>query len=331
MKLVTFRSKPGDGGGGDCLGLLVGDRILDPLAALGRTASAAQAQIFADAIAFVASGAEGLVAARDVIAAAPAGAWRMIGDVHLRSPMRPSTILCAGSNYRAHNREKADSPTSGKEPEFFVKTSDCLVDPDGDIVHDPRLTHKLDCETELAVVIGKPGRHIPVERALDHVFGYTIVNDVTARDRQVRRTKEGVVWYDLGRAKAFDTSAPLGPCIVTADEIGDPQRLDLETRINGELRQSANTADMIWSCAQLIAVFSINFTLRPGMVIITGTPAGTAWSADAELGGRFEPRPGLVAATRYCEAGDVVESRIERIGVLRNHVVAAADAPQGLR
>jgi len=334
MKLVTFR--PTNEGGvadhaPDRLGFLVDDRVVDPLAALAGAAKEARPGCFADAIAFIAAGAEGLAAAREVVAMAPATAWHPLAGVRLRAPMRPSTILCAGSNYRAHNREKADSPSSGKEPEFFVKTADCLVDPGGDIVHDPLLTHKLDCETELAIVIGKPGRHIPVERALDHVFGFTIVNDVTARDRQVRRTKEGVVWYDLGRAKAFDTSAPLGPCIVTADEIGDPQRLDLETRINGELRQSANTAEMIWSCAQLIAVFSTNFTLKPGIVIITGTPAGTAWSADVELGGRFEPRPGLVAATRYCEPGDAIESRIERIGVLRNRVVAAPGASQGVR
>ena len=171
------------------------------------------------------------------------------------------------------------------------------------------------------MVIGKPGRHIPTEQALDHVFGYTIVNDVTARDRQVRTSPEGLTWFELGRGKAFDTSAPLGPAIVTADEIGDPQNLRIMTRINGELRQSSNTEDMIWSCAQLIHFFSINFTLRPGMVIITGTPAGTAWSTDASLGGKWQPEPGLVAATRYCLPGDMVESEVEKIGILRNPVV----------
>ncbi|MBT7451355.1 MAG: fumarylacetoacetate hydrolase family protein, partial [Rhodospirillaceae bacterium] len=151
---------------------------------------------------------------------------------------------------------------------------------------------------------------------------YTIANDVTARDRQVR-TKDGMVWYDLGRGKAFDTSAPLGPCVVTADEIGDPQALDLKTRINGELRQSSNTARMIWTCADLIHFFSTSFTLKPGMVIITGTPAGTAWSVDAELGGKWSPSEGLVAATRYCMPGDVVESEIENVGILRNPIEAA--------
>ena len=237
---------------------------------------------------------------------------------------QPSTILCSGSNYHDHNAEKANTPISGKEPEFFVKTADCVVGPDEPIVFDPLMSKKLDCEVELAIVIGKPGRHIPVERALEHVFGYTIVNDVTARDRQVRKKPDGTTWYELGRGKVFDTSAPIGPCIVTADEIGDPQKLKLQTRINGELRQSGTTANMIWSCAELIHFFSINLTLKPGMVIITGTPAGTAWSTDAELGGKWQGIPGLVPAKRYCAPGDVIECELEHIGVLRNPVAKAS-------
>ncbi len=304
------------------LGALGEDYVVDLIAACGDST----ARAFSDAVSFIAAGPEALEAARRAVENAPAAARLALDQVRLVAPMRPSTILCSGSNYRDHNAEKANTPTSGKEPEFFVKTADCVIGPDDDIIHDTQLTQKLDCETELAIVIGKPGRHIPIEAALDHIFGYTIVNDVTARDRQVRRSPEGVVWYDLGRGKAFDTSAPLGPSIVTADEIGDPQALQLQTRINGELRQSSNTANMIWSCAELIHVFSTNFTLRPGMVIITGTPAGTAWSTDATLGGKWNPLPGLVAATRYCEAGDIVECEIERIGLLRNRVVAAPNA-----
>ena len=196
--------------------------------------------------------------------------------------------------------------------------------PEESIAFDERFSKKIDCEAELAVVIGKSGRFIDVAHALDHVFGYTIVNDVTARDRQVRRTPEGMTWYELGSGKAFDSGAPLGPCIVTADEIGDPQNLKLQSRVNGELRQSSTTGNMIWSCAQLIHFFSRNFTLKPGMVIITGTPAGTAWSADKELGGKGVHQPGLVPATRYCLPGDVVECEIEKIGVLRNTVVEAS-------
>jgi 2-keto-4-pentenoate hydratase/2-oxohepta-3-ene-1,7-dioic acid hydratase in catechol pathway len=135
-----------------------------------------------------------------------------------------------------------------------------------------------------------------------------------------------MTWYELGSGKAFDSSAPLGPCIVTPDEVGDPQNLRLQSRINGELRQSSSTANMIWSCAELIHFFSRNFTLRPGMVIITGTPAGTAWSADRELGGKGVTQPGLVPATRYCLPGDVVECEVEKIGVLRNTVAEASEA-----
>jgi 2-keto-4-pentenoate hydratase/2-oxohepta-3-ene-1,7-dioic acid hydratase in catechol pathway len=248
-----------------------------------------------------------------------------LSQVKLLAPIIPSTILCSGSNYHSHNKEKANAPLSGKEPEFFVKTGDCVIGPNEGIIHDSLLTQKLDSETELAIVIGKPGRHIPVESALDHVFGYTIVNDVTARDRQVRFKPDGSTWYELGRGKAFDSSAPLGPCIVTADQIKDPQALHLRTRINGELRQSGNTRDMIWSCAELIHFFSINFTLRPGMVIITGTPAGTAWSSDKSLGGNWLPpedgEEKIVPAKGYNLPGDIVESEIEGIGILMNRVI----------
>jgi 2-keto-4-pentenoate hydratase/2-oxohepta-3-ene-1,7-dioic acid hydratase in catechol pathway len=271
--------------------------------------------------ALIEGGAAALDQARKAVAS---GAGRRpVARVKLLAPIVPATILCSGSNYTDHNKEKANTPISGKEPEFFVKTADCVIGPGDTIVLDERLTRKLDCETELAVVIGKPGRHIPVERALEHVFGYTIVNDVTARDRQVRRNPEGFTWYELGRGKAFDTSAPLGPCIVTADEIPDPQRLRLRTRINGELRQSASTGNMIYSCAHLLHFFSSSFTLKPGMVIITGTPGGTAWSVDPELGGKWVGGDGsepLVPAKGYLKPGDVIECELERIGVLRNVV-----------
>jgi 2-keto-4-pentenoate hydratase/2-oxohepta-3-ene-1,7-dioic acid hydratase in catechol pathway len=296
------------------LGFMLDDTLIDPLDAGGDPV------LFADTIAFIRGGDAAMAAAQALLDTAPR---RALVDVRLAAPMIPTTILCSGSNYRAHNAEKANAPLSGQEPEFFVKTGDCVIGPDEPIIHDSVLTRKLDCETELAVVVGKPGRHIAVSDASAHIFGYTIVNDVTARDRQVRRNAQGFTWYELGRGKAFDTSAPMGPVIVTADEFGDPQAAMLRTRINGELRQQSSTADMIWSCADLVHFFSVNFTLRPGMVILTGTPAGTAWSSDTELGGNWHPAPGLVASTRYCEPGDVVESEIEGIGVLRNPVSSA--------
>jgi 2-keto-4-pentenoate hydratase/2-oxohepta-3-ene-1,7-dioic acid hydratase in catechol pathway len=301
------------------LGFLLDDEILE--LGLARSSLApGEEQVFRDATSFIRAGELAFKLASRLIEQRPRNALHPLGSSKLTAPMLPSTILCAGSNYREHNDEKAGTPMSGKEPEFFIKTSDSVVGPGESIRYDEMLTRKLDCETELAIVIGKAGRHIPVARAIEHVFGYTLANGVTARDRQVRRSGS-FTWYDLGRGKAFDTSAPIGPWIVTADEIDDPQTLDIKTRINGELRQSSNTRNMIWTCADLIHFFSINFTLRPGMMIITGTPAGTAWSVDHELGGQWRPKLGLIAATRYCLPGDQIECEIQSIGVLRNAVI----------
>ena len=319
MKVVTFRKD-----GQERLGFIDGNDIVDALAAAGSDAARAH---FANCLAFIKGGAAARAAADAVIKSAPASARQPLASAKLAAPITPGTMLCSGSNYTDHNKEKANTPISGKEPEFFVKTSDCVIGHGDNIIYDEQFTKKLDAETELAIVIGKPGRHIPVERALEHVFGYTIVNDVTARDRQVRVNPQGFTWYELGRSKCFETSAPTGPCIVTADEIGDPQNLRLRTRINGELRQSSSTANMIFSCAQLIHFFSANMTLQPGMIIITGTPGGTAWSVDAELGGKWVGGDGsepLVRAKGYCQPGDVIESELEKIGVLRNQVARAA-------
>jgi 2-keto-4-pentenoate hydratase/2-oxohepta-3-ene-1,7-dioic acid hydratase in catechol pathway len=306
MKVCTYIND-----GRERLGIIVGPEVVD-----------APAQ-FPDMKSFIAAGTQALKAAEANLSKA---ARRPLSSVKLAPPVRPATMLCSGSNYRDHNKEKANTPISGKEPEFFVKTADCVVGHEDRIIYDDKLTRKLDAETELAVVIGKPGRHIPVERALEHVFGYTIVNDVTARDRQVRRNDQGFTWYELGRSKCFETSGPTGPWIVTADEIGDPQTLRLRTRINGELRQSSSTANMIFSCAHLIHFFSANMTLQPGTIIITGTPGGTAWSTDAELGGKWVGGDGteeLVPAKRYLLPGDVIECELEKIGVLRNTVATA--------
>jgi 2-keto-4-pentenoate hydratase/2-oxohepta-3-ene-1,7-dioic acid hydratase in catechol pathway len=306
MKLCTFIED-----GRERVGVVVGNEIVNAPAE------------FPDMLALIRAGAEGLKRVEAGLAKAPR---RPLSAVKLAPPVRPATMLCSGSNYRDHNKEKANTPISGKEPEYFVKTADCIVGHDAKIIYDERLTKKLDAETELAVVIGKPGRHIPVERALDHVFGYTIVNDVTARDRQVRRNEQGFTWYELGRSKCFETSGPTGPWIVTADEVGDPQKLRLRTRINGELRQSSSTSNMIFSCAHLIHFFSTNMTLPAGTIIITGTPGGTAWSTDPELGGKWVGGDGteeLVPAKGYLKPGDVIECELEKIGVLRNVVGTA--------
>jgi 2-keto-4-pentenoate hydratase/2-oxohepta-3-ene-1,7-dioic acid hydratase in catechol pathway len=247
-----------------------------------------------------------------------------LASVDLQAPMVPSTILCSGSNYLSHNQEKANADISGKEPEFFIKTGDCVVGHGQPVILDRILTNKLDGEVELAVVIGKAGRHIAVEDALDHVFGYTIVNDMTARDRQVRKRPDGSYWYELGRGKFFDSGAPMGPCITTRDEIPDAQQLMVKSWVNSDLRQISSTSQMIWTVAQLVHFFSINVTLRPGMVIITGTPSGTAWSCDPELGGKWAGTDGMVRATGYLKDGDEIVCEISGIGRLSNRVVENA-------
>jgi 2-keto-4-pentenoate hydratase/2-oxohepta-3-ene-1,7-dioic acid hydratase in catechol pathway len=260
----------------------------------------------------------------DLIAAGrlpePGGEPYPLDEVRLLAPLAPPIILNSGQNYWDHRDEKP--PVDAHDPEFFLKAPLAVIGPDDPIVLDPAVTAKLDYEVELAVVIGKPGRHIPQERALEHVFGYTVANDVTARDRQAVPHPEGGWAYRLGPGKNFDTAAPLGPWIVTADELPDPQALGLRTTVNGRLRQSNSTAKMIWSVAELVSFFSTFYTLQPGVVIETGTPGGTAWASDPELGGRPYERDD-VERGGYLQPGDVVTVEIDGIGALTNPVVAA--------
>jgi 2-keto-4-pentenoate hydratase/2-oxohepta-3-ene-1,7-dioic acid hydratase in catechol pathway len=321
MKLITFAIN-----NQKKVGILDDQFVIDPLEVFDRNLLSAEAKLALSGMTTVISSFSSIksILNEAFIESKKNSRGRIpLSSVKILAPMLPSTILCSGSNYLSHNAEKANADISGKEPEFFVKTADCVVGPDEPIIYDPVLTKKLDGEVELAIVIGKSGRHIPVNKALEHVFGYTIVNDVTARDRQVRRRPDGSYWYELGRGKVFDTGAPLGPCIVTSDEVGDPQNLMVKSRVNGELRQISSTSQMIWSCAQLIHEFSVNLTLRPGMVIITGTPSGTAWSTDVELGGKWSGVDGMIPAKGYLQPGDVIECEIEGIGNLVNPIHAS--------
>lgn len=213
-------------------------------------------------------------------------------------------IFCVGKNYREHAREFAQSgyeagAVQGEEldefPAVFTKPASCVVGT-GDVVSlHGGVTEEVDYEIELALVIGKAGRNVPKSRAYDHVWGYTIVNDVTARDRQKRHKQ----WF-LG--KALDTFCPMGPWIATADEI-DPENLDLETRVNGELRQQANTRDLIFDIPSLVESISAGLTLAPGDIIATGTPVG--------VGIGFSP-------PRFLKPGDVVRMSITGLGTLEN-------------
>jgi 2-keto-4-pentenoate hydratase/2-oxohepta-3-ene-1,7-dioic acid hydratase in catechol pathway len=249
------------------------------------------------------------------------GDRRPLADVELATPLSPPTVFCLGQNYRDHLDEKA--PIESKDPEFFLKAGQTIADPDEPAVADPRVTAKLDYETELGIVIGRPGRFIPPDRALEHVFGYIVVNDLTARDRQVRPLASGGFEMALGPGKNFEGATRLAPWVTPAAEVGDPQNLALTTRVNGELRQSNSTGNMIHDVRSLVSFLSQLFELRPGTVISTGTPGGTGWGQDPELGGTGVTPPGCEPA-RYLRPGDHVRSEIERVGVLEFDVSGAA-------
>ena len=301
------------------------NELVDPIDALGGPGklAARDRDALADTIAFIESGDRGLRLARRAIGESrKSGTGRRgLARARLFAPLEPTVILCSGENYWDHRNEKP--VVEGKEPEFFIKLQQCANGPYDDIVYEPRITGKLDYETELAVVIGKGGRHIAKKDAMKHIFGFTVMNDVTARDRQVKMRPDGTSQYAIGPGKNFDTSAPLGPCIVTPDEIGNPQKLALRTWVNDELRQNNSTAMMIWNVRELVHFFSGFVTLKPGSVISTGTPGGTAWGTDPELGGRGAKagRDDIELAGGYLEVGDVVTCEIEGIGRLRARVV----------
>jgi 2-keto-4-pentenoate hydratase/2-oxohepta-3-ene-1,7-dioic acid hydratase in catechol pathway len=224
----------------------------------------------------------------------------------LRAPIDPVNIFCIGKNYLEHAKEGGDD-TAPERPIIFMKSTAALNHP-GEAIRLPACSPRpeVDFEGELAVVIGKPGRDIPRDKALDHVLGYTVGHDVSARWWQ--KEGGGGQWV---RGKGFDTFCPLGPVLVTADEIPDPQTLALTTTLNGQVMQNGNTKDMIFSVAELIAFLSQDTTLLPGTVILTGTPAGVGNAR----------RPPV-----YLKPGDEVTIEIEKIGKLTNHVVAANGA-----
>lgn len=312
MRLVTYRkgtSKPK-------VGALTGEVVLD-LGALAVDLARERGAVRHGRGGFpktmlelVAGGADALGRAREALAHGEALLERYgvdglvekalglaAGKTRLDAPIpRPGrNVFCLGRNYKAHAAERgAEAPP---HPVYFTKVPESVIAPGGKIVHHA-VTKELDYEVELAVVIGTAGRDLPRERALEHVFGYTIINDVTARDLQKRHGQ----WF---KGKTLDTFCPMGPVLVTADEIPDPQALAITLRVNGETRQSSHTSKMIFPVDECIAVLSEGFTLVPGDVIATGTPEGVG----AALG-------------KFLKAGDKIEAEVERIGVLRNHVVA---------
>jgi 2-keto-4-pentenoate hydratase/2-oxohepta-3-ene-1,7-dioic acid hydratase in catechol pathway len=224
-------------------------------------------------------------------------ATHALPSIHLRAPlMRPRKLICVGLNYRDHAEETGSEIPS--VPTIFNKFATSVIGP-GDAIELPKVSKAPDYEAEFAFVIGTGGRHIQPENWREHIFGYTIVNDVSARDYQRATTQ----WL---MGKTFDTFAPVGPWIATADEIEDPHALDISLDINGEVLQNSNTKNLIFKIPDLISFLSSVFTLEPGDIVSTGTPAGVGFARNPQ---------------RFLKAGDVVTVKIPAIGELRNPVI----------
>jgi 2-keto-4-pentenoate hydratase/2-oxohepta-3-ene-1,7-dioic acid hydratase in catechol pathway len=285
------------------LGVVTGDRIVDFGAALrGRWPGDPPQSL----LALIAAGPDAWQRARDLTAAAGNTASHSLGDVRLHAPIpRPGkNVFCLGLNYRAHAQESAQA--RGREtkiptvPVFFTKAPTTVNGPYGDVAIDAGVTKKVDWEVELGVVIGATGRDIPLQDALAHVFGYTVINDISARDLQ----SDHMQWF---KGKSLDGFCPMGPVIVTADEFGDPQAKRLRCRVNGTTKQDAITADMIFPVDTIIEWLSRGLTLEAGDIIATGTPEGVGMGRTPQ---------------EFLAPGDLVETEIEGIGTLRNRVVA---------
>jgi len=283
MKLATFTHQGRTG-----IGVVTDESIVD--------LAAAAPELPREMIAFLGAGGEALDLARKVVAGKTGRI--ALSAVKLEAPIaRPPEFLAIGLNYADHVAETGREKPSF--PMFFNKQATCVVGPN-DPIHLPRASKALDYEGELGFVIGRRCRHVPRDRAHEVIAGYLIVDDVSVRDWQMRAPT-----MTLG--KSFDTHGPIGPWIVTPDEIGDPHALDLKTFVNGEMRQQSNTRHLIFDCFAQVETLSTVFTLLPGTIVSTGTPGGVAAA--------MKPPKWLVA-------GDVVRIEIEKIGKLENQVIA---------
>jgi 2-keto-4-pentenoate hydratase/2-oxohepta-3-ene-1,7-dioic acid hydratase in catechol pathway len=281
MKLATFTH-----GGATRIGVVVGDGVVD----LAQAAPALPREM----VAFLAAGPAALEAAQRAAARAPRIA---LAQVRLEAPvLRPPKFLGVGLNYADHVAEAGlETPA---HPTIFNKQSTCVVGP-RDPIHLPRASRVLDYEGELGFVIGRRCRHVSREDAPEVIAGYLVVDDVSVRDWQLR-----IPTWTIG--KSFDTHGPIGPWIVTRDELRDPHALSLRTWVNGELRQESNTKQLIFDCYTLVEHLSTAFTLEPGDVVATGTPGG--------VGIAMKP-------PKLLKAGDVVRIQIEGIGEIENRVI----------
>ncbi|MBT2469834.1 fumarylacetoacetate hydrolase family protein [Streptomyces sp. ISL-66] len=301
MRLVTYTLNDGP----HLLGAQVDDEHIVDLAVL---AERADVELPLDLLSFIQAGDPAREAAQHLLADDPTGwpteAVRRISEVSLRAPLRPGKIIGVGLNYVEHVAESSRSLDTDKElpprPVLFSKPATAVTGPGQPILHNADLTTQLDWECELAVVIGRTAFRVSEEEAYDHIFGYSIVNDISARDQ--RRSGQ---WFF---SKGQDSYAPFGPAVVTADEITDPMALDLSLRVNGVTKQKSNTRHMLFPIARLIADISSGVTLEPGDVIATGSPSGVG-------AGMVPPE--------FLNPGDTVEATVEGIGTLANPVIDA--------
>jgi 2-keto-4-pentenoate hydratase/2-oxohepta-3-ene-1,7-dioic acid hydratase in catechol pathway len=297
MKLVSFKHRDKEP---TRVGIMIDDAILDLSAELGIDNMLSLIEQFS------------ILRGRiDSLVTAGKQKLTKLADVRLVAPLkRPGKIICLAGNYREHITESGFVVPESNDvitQQLFLKPSSAIIGPEGEILVG-KTNVRVGWETELAVIIGIAGRHIPAESALDHVFGYSILNDISERGLnstiQNRRQREMDRFLDWLAGKWFDTFAPFGPWIVTADEIEEPHELDIKLTINGQLRQQGNTRDMIFRIPEQIAYASSIMTLEPGDIISTGTPAGA----------------GLGGASTSLQHGDALVCEIEQIGELRNTV-----------
>jgi 2-keto-4-pentenoate hydratase/2-oxohepta-3-ene-1,7-dioic acid hydratase in catechol pathway len=305
MTLVTFAHN-----GASAIGLVDNDSVLDLAAAWRKFGHGDPPH---DMLALIAGGEAVLAEGRRASTAAAkhkgeTGLWQPLSSVQLKAPIpHPrKNVFCVGRNYKLHIEEGARA--RGREvvfptvPEFFSKPPTTVIGHDEDIRLDPKVTQQLDYEVELAIVIGKTVRDISPSDAFDAIFGYTIANDVSARDLQVRHGQ----WF---KGKGLDTTCPTGPWIVTKDDFGDPSGHRISLKVNGEIRQDSNTADLLFDCAAIVSSLSHGLTIEAGDIIATGTPSGVA------LG---------MSPQKWLKDGDIIEAEVEGVGVLRNRVRAVA-------
>ena len=297
MRIATFLHN-----GRQAVGIVENEAVLDLAAALaGSAAPTSVRELIADGDAILGRLREALASAKK---SQDKSVWRSLSECRLSAPIpRPTkNVFCVGRNYKLHIEEGArargQQPTYPPVPEFFSKPPTAVIGHEDEVRISRSVTQQLDYEVELAIVIGKTCRDVKKSEAAGVVFGYTVLNDVTARDLQRAHGQ----WF---KGKGLDTSCPIGPWIVTADEFGSPSGKRITLRVNGETRQDSNSSDMLFDCDTIIESLSAGLTLEPGDIICTGTPSGVGFG--------MEPQS-------FLKEGDVMEAEVEGIGVLRNTV-----------